>query len=132
MDPPEGRAHRPAEMLPSTSGTFIDVIIDKSNVKYDTFRTRIEVTAGMVNRQPLTKSTSNDLRDLSVLAPTSFITPGIFMNSLTALLPPRPVGGSSLRSAAAEMQAHLDALWKHWVREYVVELQRRQKWFFVQ
>ena len=33
----------------------------------------LEVTAGMVNQCPLTKSTSDDPRDLSVLMPASFI-----------------------------------------------------------
>ena len=68
--------------------------------RHNTFRTMIEVTAGMVNRRPLTKSTLDDPRDLSVQTPALFIAPGILMNSLTALLPPRPVGGSSLQSAA--------------------------------
>ena len=96
-------------------------------VNLETFRTLVTVTAGIVNRRPLTRF-SEDPNDFRPLTPMDLLQPGAFIHSSNIVLPATPLTGSELRRSKDRLRPLLDALWRKWRTDYVMTLQQRSNW----
>ena len=94
---------------------------------FEKFRTLVFITAGIVNRRPLTRA-SSDSKDLRCLTPSQFILPSHTVIPSSRVLPAEPLSGSSLRRSHDSLRPLVDDLWKRFKTEYVSQLQRRTKW----
>ena len=78
----------------------------------------------VVNGRPLTPA-SDDPKDLDVLTPSHFLTP---MRS-SATLPPTTSSKRDEHGDRWRYVQHLaDKFWARWTREYLPQIQHRQKW----
>ena len=81
-----------------------------------------------MNSRPLTRS-SDDINDLGVLTPNDLL-----------LLRPNSVGPPGIfvqtdlysRKRWKQMEYCADIFWKRWLKEYIPDLQKRQKWLHPQ
>ena len=96
-------------------------------MQYDEFRTAVAVAAGIMNRRPLTRF-STDPKDLRAISPMTFLAPGSIVYSSNSVLPATPLSGSLLRRSKDSLRPIMDSLWKRWRLEYVSILQKRTKW----
>merc|ERR1711954_232919 len=96
-------------------------------MEFEKFRTLVFITAGIINRRPLTRS-SADPKDLRALTPAQFILPSHAVVGSSNILPAEPLTGSSLRRSHDTLRPIVDQLWNRFQTEYVASLQRRTKW----
>ena len=98
-----------------------------NEMHYEYLRMLIIVAAGILNRRPLTRA-STDAADVSSLTPMHFILPSKMITSSSDALPAVPLSGTQLRRSQDELRPLLDSFWKRFKQEYVPQLQRRTKW----
>ena len=101
--------------------------LSDNNKNIEHFRTLVIVTAGFLNRRPLTKVSSHPSDD-APLTPMHFILPSKVLTSSSDSLPATPLSGSSLRRSMDALRPAVDTVWKRFKSEYVPYLQRRTKW----
>ena len=94
---------------------------------FEKFRTLVIITAGIVNRRPLTRS-SSDPNDLRALTPLQFVLPCHTVIPSSNVLPAGPLSGSAMRRSQDSLRPLVDDLWARFKSEYVSLLQRRTKW----
>ena len=97
----------------------------KQEEQLHTFLCEVEYT---INSRPLTRA-SGDPRDLDVLTPNDLLL--LRPNSVTS---PGKFIQTDLyaRKRWKQMQYCADIFWKRWLREYIPDLQQRQKWLYPQ
>ena len=98
----------------------------EKDMEFEKFRTLVFITAGIVNRRPLTRS-STDPKDLRALTPAQFILPTQDIAVSSSVLPAEPLSGSALRRSHDTLRPLVDELWRRFQTEYVATLQRRTK-----
>ena len=81
----------------------------------------------ILNDRPLT-SLTDDVRDFNVLTPNSIL----LVNLEPSLPPDRFLRTDEYRQAWRFVQLMLDRFWIRWSREYLPQLQKRQKWLYPQ
>ena len=92
------------------------------------FRTVVCIAAGIVNRRPLTRF-SSDPRDLHPLTLAHFLNPSLVsVIPSSDVLPSAPLTGSELRRSKDILRPLIDSFWKQWTSQYVANLQKRSKW----
>ena len=93
----------------------------KSDEQLHTLMCEIEET---LNSRPLTKA-SDDPNDFDVITPRDLL-----LLRPTASLPPGQFNERDIYSRRRwrQMQYFADLFWKRWLKEYLPELQRRQRW----
>ena len=87
-------------------------------------RTLMCETEAIINSRPLTR-VSDDADDLGVLTPNSLL----LMKQVTEPPPGKFTSGDVYaRKRWRQMQYLADLFWKRWLREYLPDLQQRQRW----
>ena len=105
----------------------LHVLLDKHEMRLDTFQTMAQVAVGIMNQRPLT-TVSMDPRDLESLTPAMLLHPGSSPRPSREIIPPSPSTEAVLRETLLKTRALADAFWKRWTAEYVAALQVRTKW----
>ena len=98
-------------------------VMPSTSITDDVLSTIFCEVENLVNGRPLTKC-SSDAFDEAVLTPYHFLL-------LESNHPPawHPfLGGEVCRKSWKRVQNIVASFWKRWTREYLPELQRRQKW----
>ena len=114
------------ERLIRSSRRIMVGLLKEQTLSDDGLATLLAEVEAILNGRPLTRC-SSDPNDLSCLTPNHLLLlkcdqalpPGIFTES-----------DNYVRRRWRQVQYLSDQFWKRWVREYLVLLQERQKWFF--
>ena len=123
-----GSWERLVGVVKKTIGGMSSSGLSSGDIQYERFRTIVQVAAGIVNRRPLTRF-SSDPQDLRPLTPAHFLNPAMSHLVLSSdALPSVPLTGTELRRSKDVLRPILDSFWKQWTTEYVASLQKRSKW----
>ena len=107
---------------------ILSVLLQQQNMKScrtdEQLRTLMCEVESIVNSRPLTR-TSSDPDDLDLLRPQDLLIPQATTNYPPGLFNPKDVYA---KKRWRQMQYLTDLFWKRWLKEYLPELQRRQRW----
>jgi hypothetical protein len=99
-------------------------ILGERTVDEEVLRTVLTEAQGIANSRPLCPN-SDDAKDMEAITPNHLL-----LQRPTATLPPGNFEDSDLVSRKKWRQTQIlaDHYWKRWLREYLPNLQKRQKW----
>lgn len=124
FNPPAGSHHGGIwERQIRTVRQILFSLTQQQSLSDETLATLFCEVEAIVNSRPITK-VSDDINDLEALTPNHLL----LMKS-TPLLPPSVTRKTDVYSRRwKQVQYMADVFWRRWLREYLPQLQERQKW----
>ena len=125
FNPPAGSHHGGSwERLNRSVRKILDVTVKEQLLDEEGLHTLLCEAEAVINSRPITKA-SSDLNDLEALTPNHLL--------LLKVKPELPPGVFNKDDQYAnrrwrQVQYLADIFWKRWCREYLVQLQERQRW----
>lgn len=125
FNPPTGSHHGgPWERLIRSVRKVLNATLKVQNLDEDGLHTVLCEAEAIINSRPITKA-SMDVNDLEALTPNHLL-----LLNTSPLLPPGVFQPTDMyvHRRWRQVQYMSDLFWKRWVKEYLPQLQERQKW----